>query len=174
MSNKTEQTDVPTETPTPSPAADTAGAGATPPQNSAATAEPPLTPEQLQELRAKAAKADEHWDRYVRQTADFDNFKKRAARERQEASKSANESLLGKLIPVLDNFDMAIAAANSAQTTSVEALKTGVTMIHSQFKSALADAGLEEIDATGQPFDPNLHEAVSQVASTTVVTNTMA
>ena len=168
MSNKTEQTDVPTETPNPAPAADAGGAGAASTQNSTAAAEADLTPEQVQELRAKAAKADEHWDRYVRQTADFDNFKKRAARERQEASKSANESLLGKLIPVLDNFDMAIAAATSAQTTSVEALKTGVTMIHSQFKSALADAGLEEIDATGQPFDPNLHEAVSQVESATV------
>ena len=168
MSNKTEQTDVSTETPNPAPAAEAAGAGTAPNPNSAGAADASLTPEQLQELRAKAAKADEHWDRYVRQTADFENFKKRAARERQEAAKSANESLLGKLIPVLDNFDMAIAAATSAQTTSVEALKTGVTMIHNQFKSALADAGLEEIDATGQPFDPNLHEAVSQVASTTV------
>jgi len=123
--------------------------------------EAPLTPQQIEELKQKAAKADEHWDRLLRTTADLENFKKRAARERQEAIKFANASLLEKLIPALDNLDMALAAANNAESHSLESLKTGLAMIYNQLKSALAETGLEEIDATNQPFDPNLHEAVS-------------
>src|SRR5438132_5552902 len=121
----------------------------------------PLTPQQIEELTQKAAKADEHWDRLLRTTADLENFKKRAARERQEAIKFANASLLEKLIPALDNLDMALAAANNAESHSLESLKTGLAMIYNQLKSALAETGFEEIDATNQPFDPNLHEAVS-------------
>jgi molecular chaperone GrpE len=121
-----------------------------------------LTTEQLEELRERAAKADENWERVLRTTADFENFKKRAAREKQDAIRYANESVLQKLIPVLDNFDMALAAAQSANTDAAQSLHTGITMIHQQLKGALAEAGLEEIDATGKPFDPNLHEAVSQ------------
>jgi molecular chaperone GrpE len=122
-----------------------------------------IAPEQLTELKERAAKADEHWDRLLRTTADFDNFKKRAAREKQEAIKFANESLLQKLIPVLDNFDMALAATQTTgKGDAVQSLQTGVNMIHQQLKAALTDAGLEELDAAGKPFDPNLHEAVSQ------------
>lgn len=122
----------------------------------------PLAPEQIEELRSKAAKADEHWDLLLRKTADFENFKKRAARDRLEAIKYANEALLEKLIPVVDNFDAALAAANNAETATVASLKQGVSMIHSQLRGVLAESGLEEIDATGQAFDPNWHEAVSQ------------
>ena len=121
-----------------------------------------VTAEQLEELKQRAAKTDEHWDRLLRTTADFDNFKKRAAREKQDAIKFANESLLQKLIPVLDNFDMAIAATQNAQGQAAQSLQTGVNMIYQQLKNALAEAGLEEIDGTGKPFDPNFHEAVSQ------------
>src|SRR5882762_5941945 len=122
----------------------------------------PLTPEQLEELKEKAAKADEHWQRLLRTSADFDNFKKRAAREKQDAIKFATEPLLQKLILVLDNFDMALAAGQNSQAASVESMQTGINMIHQQLKNALLEAGLEEVDATGKPFDPNLHEAVSQ------------
>jgi molecular chaperone GrpE len=127
-----------------------------------------LTPEQTSELLERAEKADEHWNRLLRQTADFENFKKRAARERQDAIRYANEALLEKLIPVVDNFEMALAAANNAETTSVEAVRTGVAMIHTQLKSTLAEAGLEEVDATNQPFNPNFHEAISQQESAEV------
>ena len=125
----------------------------------------PLAPEQIEELKAKAAKADEHWDRFVRLTADFDNYKKRAARERQDAIKFANESLLEKLIPVLDNLDMALAAAGNPQTNTVESLKKGVEMIYGQLRNALIESGLEEIDAAQKKFDPNWHEAVSHQES---------
>src|SRR5437899_6977850 len=79
-----------------------------------------LAPEQLEELKERAAKADEHWERLLRTTADFDNFKKRAAREKQDAIKYANESLLQKLVAVLDNFDMALAAAQTTQADSAQ------------------------------------------------------
>ncbi len=120
------------------------------------------TPEQLDELKQRASRADENWDRLLRVTADLDNYKKRAAREKQDAIKFANEALVQKLMPVLDNFDMALAAAQTGQTEPAQSLLTGIQMIYQQLKSVLAEAGLEEVDATGQKFDPNLHEAVSQ------------
>jgi molecular chaperone GrpE len=132
------------------------------PESAASAPEAPLTPEELATLKTQAAKAQEHWDLLLRTTADFDNFKKRAARERQDAVKYANESLLQKLIPVLDNFDMAITAASNAKEGAAQSLQTGVNMILTQFRGALTEAGLEEIDAANKTFDPNFHEAVSQ------------
>jgi len=121
-----------------------------------------VTPEQLRELKERAAKADENWERLLRTSADFDNFKKRAAREKQEAIKYGNESLLEKLLPVLEHLEMALAAAQAAGPETGQSLQAGVSMICQQFKNVLAEAGLEELDALGKPFDPNLHEAVSQ------------
>jgi molecular chaperone GrpE len=129
---------------------------------------PELAPEQLTELQARAAKADENWERLLRVTADFENFKKRAARERTEAAQFANAALLQKLLPVLDNFEMAQAAAQSAQGDKLVALQTGIAMIQQQLKGALVEAGLEELDASGKPFDPTFHEAVSQQESDSV------
>jgi molecular chaperone GrpE len=136
-----------------------------PPETPVESPATPLAPEAIEELKTKAAKADEYWDRLLRSTADFENYKKRAARERQDAVRYANESLLGKLIPVLDNFDMAAAAVNQPQYSTIESIRTGITMILSQIKSAVAEAGLEEIDASNKPFDANWHEAVSQQES---------
>jgi molecular chaperone GrpE len=121
-----------------------------------------VTPEQLEELKERAAKSDEHWERLLRTTADFDNFKKRAARERTEAIQFANAALLQKLLPVLDSFEMALAAAQTAKNDKTNSLQAGIVMVQSQLKSILAESGLEEIDATGKPFDPTQHEAVSQ------------
>ena len=129
------------------------------------TPPPPPAPVEPDPLEAATSKAAENWDRFLRATADLENFKKRAARERQEAITYANAALLQKLIPVLDSFDMALAAAAAAPDASAQSLKAGIDMIASQLRSALAESGLEEIDAAGQPFDPNLHEAVSQQES---------
>lgn len=132
----------------------------------AAEAEAPaLNSQQIEELKAQAAKAAEHWERLVRNTADFDNYKKRAARERQDAIKYANEALMQKLLPVLDNFEAALAAVQSSNQESAQSLLTGVSMIQQQLKSILTESGLEEIEAQGKPFDPNFHEAVSQAES---------
>jgi len=126
----------------------------------------PLTPAQIDELKERAAKADEYRERLLREAADFENYKKRAARERQDAVTFANESLLQKLMPVLDTFEMALAAASDG--AAAQSLQAGVLMVYNQLKSALADAGLEEIDARGKVFDHNLHEAVSQQESAEV------
>jgi molecular chaperone GrpE len=127
----------------------------------------PLSGPQLAELKEQASKAAQHYEQLVRTTADFENFKKRAARERQDAIKYANESLLERLMPVLDNFEMALAAAN-APATSLQSIQAGVNMIQQQLRTAMAEAGLEEIEATGKVFDPNLHEALSQQESSEV------
>jgi molecular chaperone GrpE len=126
------------------------------------TAVTEVTPEQLAGLRATAAKAEEHWNRLLQTAADFENFKKRAARERTEATQYANVALLQKLLPILDNFEMAQIAAQNAQTDTVASLQAGVAMIQQQLKNVLTDSGLEEIDASGKVFDPMFHEAVSQ------------
>lgn len=121
-----------------------------------------VTPEQLEELKARAAKADDNWERLLRTTADFDNFKKRAAREKQDAIRYANEGLLEKLVPVLDNFDAALSAAQTTPSGAGQSMQAGIAMIFQQLKKVLTESGLEEVDASGQKFDPNLHEAVSQ------------
>ncbi len=108
-----------------------------------------LTSEQIEQLKERAAKADENWDRLLRQTADLENYKKRAARERQEAVAFANESLLLKLLPVLDAFEMALAAAAN-QAAGGRLVASRHRHGFQQLKSALADAGLEEIKAGGQ------------------------
>ncbi len=127
--------------------------------------EPPEAPDaEITELKNQAAQLQ---DQLLRVSADFDNYKKRAARERQEAIKYAQESLLQRLIPVLDNFDMA-QAAGQAQNTTLQSLQAGVAMVQQQLKSVLNEAGLEELDATGKPFDPNLHEALAQEESADV------
>jgi molecular chaperone GrpE len=129
------------------------------------TSAPELTPGQLEELKTRAAKADEHWDRLLRTAADFENFKKRVARERIEAAQFANVALLLKLLPVLDHFEMAQATTQTAEVpqSGIASLQAGIAMIQQQLKAVLAETGLEEIDATGKPFDPTLHEAVSQL-----------
>jgi len=141
-----------------------------------------LAPEQLEDLKARAARADEHWDRLLRTAADLENFKKRAARERTEAAHSASAALIQKLLPILDHFEMAQAAARTADVArqpgsapldengsrvkaaddKLASLQAGVAMIQQQLKNVLAESGLEEIDASGKPFDPSWHEAVSQ------------
>jgi molecular chaperone GrpE len=124
----------------------------------------PVPELELADLKSKAAQAQQHYEQMLLLAADLDNFKKRAARERAEALRYANEGLLKKLVPVLDNFEMAMMAA-AAPNTTVPSLQAGVGMIHQQLKSTLSEAGLEEIDAALKPFDPAVHEAVSEEVS---------
>lgn len=127
-----------------------------------------VTAEELAVLREKAGQVDGLKDRVLRAVADLENYRKRAARERQEAVQYANQALMEKLIPALDNLDIALTAVNSAQGATVDSLKTGVEMVLNQLKGVLRDAGLEEISAVGQAFDPTWHEAVSEQETTDV------
>lgn len=109
------------------------------------------------------AGADVYKDRWVRLAAEFDNYKKRTLREREALIQSANEGLIRDLLPVVDSVDRANAHADG--DTDSEAFKEGVRMIMEEMPKILQNRGLKEIDAAGQPFDPNLHEALMQVAS---------
>ncbi len=117
----------------------------------------------LREVEASAAQAAEHYDRLLRTAADLDNFRKRAAKEREEAVRFAGVGLIERLLPVLDSLELGLAAANGSG--DAQALAEGMRMTFNQLTSALRDEGLETIDATGVPFDPHRHEAVSTIES---------
>lgn len=102
-------------------------------------------------------------DRNLRLMAEFDNFRRRTAKEQLDLIETANAKLLEKLSEVLDNFERAFAAENKAN--DLEAFEKGMQLIHSQFAKTLTDAGLEQIDPVGQEFDPNCQEALMQQPS---------
>lgn len=115
------------------------------------------------ELVKVKAKAEDHYGQLQRLQADFDNYRKRTQKERTELIKYASERLVGELLPVLDNFDRAVSAAKV--NPDFTSFSQGVEMILRQMQTALSKEGLKAMDAVGQPFDPNLHEAVLRVAS---------
>ena len=123
---------------------------------------PPPTPEELKQLRADAAKASEYYERLLRQVAETDNLRKRLAKEKQDAIRYANESLIEQLLPTMDSFEMAITATRDSGANNIESLKTGIEMVYTQLKRTLEEAGVTEIDAVGQAFDPSQHEAMSR------------
>jgi molecular chaperone GrpE len=106
------------------------------------------------------AQAAELKDRLLRGQADWENSRKRILREKEDAVRYAGEALLEKLLPVLDNFEMGMKAAESA--TDAKSISLGLEMVLKQFQQVLKDAGVETIDATGQAFDPHRHEALGQ------------
>jgi len=107
---------------------------------------------------AQAAQAAELKDRLLRAQAEWDNSRKRILREKEDAVRYAGEAFLERLLPVLDNFEMGMQQAKSA--TDAKAIAQGLEMVLAQFQQALRDAGVEVIDAVGQPFDPHRHEAL--------------
>ena len=114
-------------------------------------------------LKAELAAAN---DRNLRLMAEFDNFRRRSAKEQLELIETANGKLLEKLSEVQDNFERAFASENKAK--DLEAFEKGMQMIYNQFAKILTDAGLEQIDPTGAEFDPNCHEALMQQPSETL------
>jgi molecular chaperone GrpE len=109
------------------------------------------------------ADLDRFRDLALRSQADFENYKKRSAREKDEAIKYANSSLLEKLIAIVDNFELGLEAARAEGEKSP--VFSGMSMVLKQLMDFLADSGLQPIDATGQKFDPNLHEAIAHEPS---------
>ncbi len=124
--------------------------------------------EKTQEAAANAELADMK-DKYIRLMAEFDNFRRRTAKENIELIATANAKLIGKLTEVLDNFELAFDPKN--KSASPEDFEKGIRMIQNRFKQLLEDEGLEAIDPQGQEFDPNLHEALLQQASETIPEN---
>jgi len=102
-------------------------------------------------------------DRLLRVAAEFDNYKKRTAREFQSIIKNANEELISQLVETLDNFQRALDSAKNS--SDFESFHKGVELIYQHFKDILVKEGLKEITAIGEPFDPHYHEAVMQQES---------
>lgn len=114
-----------------------------------------------------AAAADK--DKYLRLLAEYDNFRKRSIKERLDASADATAKAALEIISVIDNFERAMAAE-----CSDEGYKKGVEMIYGQFTEVIKKLGVEEIEALGKEFDPNLHNAVSQVEDENFGENTVS
>jgi molecular chaperone GrpE len=123
----------------------------------------PENPTLEAELVKAKAQAEDHYKQLQRLQAEFDNYRKRTQKEKTELIKYASERLVGELLPVLDNFDRAVSAAKV--NPDFTSFSQGVEMILRQMQTALSKEGLKAMDAIGQPFDPNLHEAVLRVAS---------
>lgn len=126
-------------------------------------------PETPEELKLKLAEAE---DRTLRVAAEYDNYRKRMARQQEELIRSANDRLFVELLDVLDNFERALQHAK--EDGSSGAILTGTEMIYGQLTALLAKYGITPIDAIGKPFDPQFHEAMMQTASESYPDGTVA
>ena len=110
------------------------------------------------EVRALRQERDELQDRLLRSAAEFDNYRKRTDRERRELSDAVSADVISDLLPVLDDMERALAAADETPSASMRA---GLELIHKQFLEALRRRGAEPVESVGQDFDPTWHEALS-------------
>lgn len=133
------------------------------------TAPAPGSPtDAMSQCQEEAAK----WrDQALRYAAELDNFRKRTAREAQETRAYANAELLRSILPVLDNFEMGLEAARAESEKSM--IFMGMSMVQRQITDFLREQGVQEVEALGKPFDPNLHDAVSQEINTEIVEGTI-
>jgi len=132
-----------------------------PPQGKEGRRDAHLPEDEMVALREKASKADEYYDRLLRTSADFENYKKRTARERSDILTLAHEEIMSELIVVLDNFERALSAADACAES--KQITDGVKLIQKQLLTVLQKNGLQPIEAIGQPFNPELHEANAEV-----------
>lgn len=112
----------------------------------------------------KDQKISELQDKYLRLSAEFDNYRKRTMRERAELIKSAGEDVLSGILPVVDNFERALAHLTDVREP--EAIKEGVVLIYNKFKEFISQRGIKEISALNLPFDADLHDAVAKMPVT--------
>jgi molecular chaperone GrpE len=136
---------------------------ADPEEGSSAEEEKKLSPmEELQEqLKKKDIELVEQKSDFLREKADLENFRKRLVKEKADALQFANERLLKELVEIDDNMNRALNTPN----TSLESLKEGVKMIQKQFATFLKNQKVEPVEAIGKPFDPSLHEVMTQLES---------
>jgi len=115
-------------------------------------------PSPVDTLKAELALAN---DKYLRLYAEFDNFRRRTIKEREEARKMEGKDLITSLLPVLDDFERALKAMENA--TDVAPVKEGVVLIQNKLKNALTKTGLKEMESIGSAFDPDLQEAITNI-----------
>jgi molecular chaperone GrpE len=125
-------------------------------------------PEALEKL---ASELEKYKDAALRARADLDNYRKRVAREKEDAIRYANNTLLESLLPILDNFELGLDAAKNAR--EAEGIVQGLQMVRKQLEDFLRDHGVEVVNAEGSPFDPNLHEAVAHEPNPSVAEGTV-
>lgn len=129
-----------------------------------------------EELETAKQEAADTYDRLLRMTADFENYKKRSQRDREELKKFANESLIKDLLPVIDNLERALIAAKEQQSSDADHsgnMVEGVEMTLNEIVKILKDYNVTPIEAQGKPFDPTYHEAVMQEESDQYPQNTV-
>lgn len=117
----------------------------------------------LQQLEAAHQQIEEAQQRTLRSQADFDNFRRRTRQEKEQLTQYASMNVLEQILPVIDNFERAIAS--SVETKDFDSLAKGIEMVFRQMMSVLENEGLKSIDAIGAPFNPEFHQAVMQVQS---------
>lgn len=115
------------------------------------------------ELEQARVQAEENYQRLLRVQADFDNFRRRARAEKEDFAKYASVKLIEQLLPIVDNFDRALSS--SKETKDFDALVKGLDMTYRGLDQVLSAEGLKPIEAVGQPFNPEFHQAVMQVES---------
>lgn len=127
--------------------------------------------EEFESLQQRAGERDEYLALAKRTQADFENYQKRMQQQRSEERRYIAGSVLKEILPVLDNLERAIAAAE--QGGDIDALLKGIKMVHAQFLQILEKQGVTVIPTEGQPFDPSLHEALTQQPSEEHPANTI-
>ena len=128
------------------------------------------TAAEIEKLKAELGAKD---DRIIRLQADFDNFRKRTAREKSELAAVIEQAFLKDLLPLLDNLSRATQAAENAEEANVETLRKGIEMIRQETAAVMGKHGLEPIETQGKPFDPNYHQAVGTVKDETKADGTI-
>jgi molecular chaperone GrpE len=123
-------------------------------------------------IKKAQSETSELKDKWLRAAADLENYKKRSAREKEDVLKFANERLLKDILPVLDDLDRSLQAVPN--TLESQSLSEGVRMVQKKFLSQLEKHGVTTFSSTGQPFDPNQHEAVQQLHSDEVPAGAVA
>ncbi|MCX7784769.1 MAG: nucleotide exchange factor GrpE [candidate division WOR-3 bacterium] len=126
-----------------------------------------------EKLETLSAEAKTHYENYLRLLAEFENFRKRKEREIDEFRLYANENLMTELIPVLENFDRALACKDLAVANNKESLQKGLEIVYRQLKSILEKFGLKEFSMQGQEFNPKTCEAISFIETNEKPTNTV-
>ena len=124
------------------------------------------------QLAAKEQEAQENYDRLLRVSAEFENYKKRTSRELEEFRKFANQSLIKELLSVVDNLELAMESTNGHQAID-QGLLQGLEMTHREILKVFEKFNVKPIEAKGQVFDPNFHEAVMQEETDEVEANTI-
>ena len=130
-----------------------------------------LSVAEVEQLRKEAAERNEYLDLARRTQAEFQNYQKRIQRERESERDLIRSSVVTEMLPVLDNLERALKAAKDAGEEN--SLVQGVSMVQGQFLEVLKRFGVTRIEALDQPFDPNLHEALTQMPSADHVPNTV-